>query len=66
MRNFLKHMIKIVISENMLFKLLWGTCGLNFRPRASAVGERLWSQKEIKNIDDAYKRLTIHRCRMVR
>ncbi|XP_019496594.1 PREDICTED: beta-hexosaminidase subunit beta [Hipposideros armiger] len=35
-------------------------------PRASAVGERLWSQKEIKNIDDAYKRLTIHRCRMVR
>lgn len=35
-------------------------------PRASAVGERLWSQKEIRNVDDAYKRLTIHRCRMVR
>ncbi|XP_054434470.1 beta-hexosaminidase subunit beta [Pteronotus mesoamericanus] len=35
-------------------------------PRASAVGERLWSQKEIRNIDDAYKRLTVHRCRMVR
>ncbi|XP_024419262.1 beta-hexosaminidase subunit beta [Desmodus rotundus] len=35
-------------------------------PRASAVGERLWSQKEIKNVDDAYRRLTAHRCRMVR
>ncbi|XP_011371137.1 beta-hexosaminidase subunit beta [Pteropus vampyrus] len=35
-------------------------------PRASAVGERLWSQKEIINIDNAYERLKIHRCRMVR
>uniref|UniRef100_A0A8C3VT48 Beta-hexosaminidase n=1 Tax=Catagonus wagneri TaxID=51154 RepID=A0A8C3VT48_9CETA len=35
-------------------------------PRASAVGERLWSHKEVRNIEDAYRRLTIHRCRMVR
>ncbi|XP_036741978.2 beta-hexosaminidase subunit beta isoform X1 [Manis pentadactyla] len=35
-------------------------------PRASAVGERLWSHKEVRNLDDAYKRLTGHRCRMVR
>ncbi|KAK2505100.1 hypothetical protein MC885_004392 [Smutsia gigantea] len=34
-------------------------------PRASAVGERLWSPKEVRNLDDAYRRLTGHRCRMV-
>ncbi|KAM7147506.1 beta-hexosaminidase subunit beta [Molossus nigricans] len=34
-------------------------------PRASAVGERLWSRKDIKNVDDAYRRLAAHRCRMV-
>lgn len=35
-------------------------------PRASAVGERLWSHKDVRDIHDAYSRLTIHRCRMVR
>ncbi|XP_058418065.1 beta-hexosaminidase subunit beta [Diceros bicornis minor] len=35
-------------------------------PRASAVGERLWSHKEVRDVEDAYKRLAIHRCRMVR
>ncbi|XP_038661405.1 beta-hexosaminidase subunit beta isoform X2 [Scyliorhinus canicula] len=35
-------------------------------PRASAVGERLWSSEETTDINDAYKRLTKHRCRMVR
>ncbi|XP_040478122.1 beta-hexosaminidase subunit beta [Ursus maritimus] len=35
-------------------------------PRASAVGERLWSQQNIKDLEDAYDRLTIHRCRMAR
>lgn len=35
-------------------------------PRASAIGERLWSRKEVRSLDDAYKRLTVHRCRMVR
>lgn len=35
-------------------------------PRASAVGERLWSEESVRNEDDAYKRLTAHRCRMVR
>ncbi|XP_051875673.1 LOW QUALITY PROTEIN: beta-hexosaminidase subunit beta [Pristis pectinata] len=34
-------------------------------PRASAVGERLWSSEETKDLNDAYKRLTKHRCRMV-
>ncbi|CAK6444316.1 unnamed protein product [Pipistrellus nathusii] len=35
-------------------------------PRASAIGERLWSGKEVRSLDDAYKRLSAHRCRMVR
>ncbi|XP_044513628.1 beta-hexosaminidase subunit beta [Gracilinanus agilis] len=35
-------------------------------PRASAVGERLWSSKNVRDEDDAYDRLTQHRCRMVR
>ncbi|KAM9252774.1 beta-hexosaminidase subunit beta [Dugong dugon] len=35
-------------------------------PRASAVGERLWSHKGVRNLEDAYHRLIRHRCRMVR
>ncbi|NXE39271.1 HEXB hexosaminidase, partial [Ptilorrhoa leucosticta] len=35
-------------------------------PRASAVGERLWSSSNVTNLQDAYKRLTNHRCRMLR
>ncbi|XP_067838820.1 beta-hexosaminidase subunit beta isoform X2 [Heptranchias perlo] len=35
-------------------------------PRASAVSERLWSSEETKDLNDAYKRLSKHRCRMVR
>ncbi|XP_001368242.3 beta-hexosaminidase subunit beta [Monodelphis domestica] len=35
-------------------------------PRASAVGERLWSSKHVRDENDAYNRLTEHRCRMVR
>ncbi|NWI60276.1 HEXB hexosaminidase, partial [Calyptomena viridis] len=34
-------------------------------PRASAVGERLWSSKNVTDLQDAYKRLTSHRCRML-
>ncbi|XP_048875037.1 beta-hexosaminidase subunit beta isoform X1 [Brienomyrus brachyistius] len=34
-------------------------------PRASAVAERLWSSMDVKDIKDAYSRLTEHRCRMV-
>ncbi|XP_056146627.1 beta-hexosaminidase subunit beta isoform X2 [Lampris incognitus] len=34
-------------------------------PRASAVAERLWSAKDVTDLDDAYRRLSIHRCRMV-
>lgn len=48
------------------FKLPWGMCGLNFRPRASAVGERLWSHQDVTDLEDAYRRLIRHRCRMVR
>ncbi|KFO73733.1 Beta-hexosaminidase subunit beta, partial [Cuculus canorus] len=35
-------------------------------PRASAVGERLWSSKNVTDLNDAYRRLTNHRCRMLR
>ncbi|XP_055968442.1 beta-hexosaminidase subunit beta-like isoform X4 [Sorex fumeus] len=35
-------------------------------PRASAVGERLWSHEKVRDLEDAYERLTVHRCRMVR
>uniref|UniRef100_A0A670Y4S7 Beta-hexosaminidase n=1 Tax=Pseudonaja textilis TaxID=8673 RepID=A0A670Y4S7_PSETE len=35
-------------------------------PRASAVGERLWSSENVTDISDASKRLTQHRCRMLR
>ncbi|KAM9695878.1 beta-hexosaminidase subunit beta [Trichechus inunguis] len=35
-------------------------------PRASAVGERLWSHKGVRSLEDAYHRLIRHRCRMVR
>ncbi|KAM8960830.1 LOW QUALITY PROTEIN: beta-hexosaminidase subunit beta [Pelodytes ibericus] len=35
-------------------------------PRASAVAERLWSNKQVTSVEDAYNRLVKHRCRMVR
>ncbi|XP_035040039.1 beta-hexosaminidase subunit beta isoform X2 [Hippoglossus stenolepis] len=34
-------------------------------PRASAVAERLWSAKNVTDINDAFNRLSMHRCRMV-
>ncbi|XP_021348205.1 uncharacterized protein LOC110447083 [Mizuhopecten yessoensis] len=34
-------------------------------PRASAVAERLWSSKDVKDVDAAGKRLSEHRCRML-
>ncbi|CAM4541404.1 hypothetical protein PO909_025914 [Leuciscus waleckii] len=35
-------------------------------PRASAVAERLWSDKSVTDVNKAYNRLTKHRCRMVK
>lgn len=35
------------------------------RPRASAVAERLWSDKNVTDISDAFNRLSRHRCRLV-
>ncbi|XP_019741675.1 beta-hexosaminidase subunit beta isoform X2 [Hippocampus comes] len=34
-------------------------------PRASAVAERLWSAQNVTDVDDAYDRLSSHRCRML-
>ncbi|XP_068190347.1 beta-hexosaminidase subunit beta isoform X1 [Antennarius striatus] len=34
-------------------------------PRASAVAERLWSAQNVTDLDDAFNRLSAHRCRMV-
>ncbi|NXR40953.1 HEXB hexosaminidase, partial [Zosterops hypoxanthus] len=34
-------------------------------PRASAVGERLWSSSNVTNLEDAYRRLRHQRCRML-
>ncbi|XP_062268359.1 beta-hexosaminidase subunit beta isoform X2 [Platichthys flesus] len=34
-------------------------------PRASAVAERLWSARNVTDINDAFNRLSMHRCRMV-
>ncbi|XP_074076495.1 beta-hexosaminidase subunit beta-like [Macrotis lagotis] len=51
---------------------LWGKFvdATNISPRlwlrASTVGERLWSPQNVRNLDDAYSRLTEHRCRMLR
>ncbi|XP_056097361.1 beta-hexosaminidase subunit beta isoform X1 [Rhinichthys klamathensis goyatoka] len=35
-------------------------------PRASAVAERLWSDKSVTDVSKAYNRLVQHRCRMVK
>lgn len=35
-------------------------------PRASAVGERLWSSIDVNDAEDAQFRLDVHRCRMLR
>ncbi|KAI8790496.1 beta-hexosaminidase subunit alpha isoform X2 [Biomphalaria glabrata] len=35
-------------------------------PRASAAAERLWSSKDVRNLDKAAERLTEHRCRMLK
>ena len=38
---------------------------LSTRPRGSAVGERLWSDENLRNVTDATIRLHSQRCRMI-
>ncbi|KAK3085925.1 hypothetical protein FSP39_010784 [Pinctada imbricata] len=45
------------IDNENLMTTLW--------PRASAVAERLWSSKDVRDLDSAGKRLSEHRCRML-
>ncbi|XP_005093305.1 uncharacterized protein LOC101855238 [Aplysia californica] len=45
-------------SNENLIPLMW--------PRASAAAERLWSSKDVKNLDKAAERLSEHRCRMIK
>ncbi|XP_060596365.1 uncharacterized protein LOC132750412 isoform X1 [Ruditapes philippinarum] len=45
------------IDNENLMTTLW--------PRASAVAERLWSSKEVRDLDAAAARLQEHRCRML-
>lgn len=59
-KNFLSLRLKYLLNINL------NSFGFNFRPRASAVGERLWSDKNVTDLSDAYDRLAKHRCRMLR
>ncbi|KAG7255264.1 hypothetical protein CRUP_016596, partial [Coryphaenoides rupestris] len=46
---------------------MWGEYvdATNLTPRLCAVAERLWSAKDVTDVNDAYSRLVRHRCRMV-
>ncbi|XP_062582500.1 beta-hexosaminidase subunit alpha-like [Saccostrea cucullata] len=46
------------VTSETAIGLLW--------PKASAVAERLWSDKSLRDIDEAARRLEEHRCRMLR
>lgn len=45
------------VDENNLMGIVY--------PRASSVGERLWSDASVADKDDALLRLTAQRCRMI-
>ena len=45
------------VDENNLMSIVY--------PRASAVGERLWSDASVTDTDDALERLLVQRCRLV-
>ena len=57
---------KKLIKVQNLFETILNPILKKTRPRASAVAERLWSDANVTDIDDAGDRIEENRCRMIR
>jgi hypothetical protein len=56
----------LFLKESYIYKKKIYIFCLIIRPRAAAVGERLWSDQSLKDAKAAAPRIEEHRCRMVR